>query len=299
MAKPSIKAAKRRTRKPLEPARKISDRQLLIHWAVVLQQQQLWIAQIITSLGAPLFPGLCNQILQKLSRDHFNNWLEEGVPVDLIEGLLKASIEEKSVTREIATRLKGKVVSSLRDLVAGKIGNSDNLNENVKEVRSTVMVDRICERFPNKKFPIVEENEDARSYAFLDAWEELNRMNEAIIKDLWLLPTAENEFEAVLFERWQSRVLPALKGLGIHLLPMLLKGKDVNYLPSSLAKDRIDRLKHKNAKKRTGMEVDDQILDRHLSGGSNPEEAKAISRNRFAKCMQGSRSVWAGDWPRC
>jgi hypothetical protein len=253
-------SAKRQAKKTL------SNKELLVHWGSVILHQQLWIAQIIQSLGSPLLPGQTNQILQKLSVKDLEAWLEEEeVPFNLILGLLQASLEERSVRTEIASRLKGEVVSRLLDVTAGKTGRSGSLKKDIKEIRSAVMVDRIREEFPNEKFSITEENEDARSYAFFDGWKELARMAESIIEDPWVFPAAENEFEAVLIERWQSQVLPALKGLGIQLLPILLKTKDVNYIPSRLAKDRIDRLKAKKAKKRTGIEIEyDEVLDDEL-----------------------------------
>jgi hypothetical protein len=291
MPKGSTKAAKRQTRNPSAPAGKISNRELLIHWAVVLQHQQLWIAQIIESLGAPLLPGLCNQIRRTLSLDHFKAWLEEEeVSLYLILGLLEASREERSVRAEIARRLKGKIVSSLLDVMAGKTGQDGDLTKDVKEIRSAIMVDRIREKFPNEKFSITEENEDAKSYAFFDGWKELARMAESIIEDPWRFPAAENEFEAVLFQRWQSQVLPALKGLGIQLLPILLKTKDVNYIPSSLAKDRIDRLKAKKAKKRTGIEIEyDEFLDDELFASAwfnKSAEDEAIDSEGYANLVR-------------
>jgi hypothetical protein len=214
---------------------------LLIDWALILQHQQLWINQIITSLDCPLLPGQSNQILQKLSAKHFETWLEEGVPLELVAGLLAASIKERTVRREIGRRLTGEVVSRLLDERAGQIPYSDYLEKNVRTIQSIFMIGKR----PDKRWNATEEDQqEAQRDAYVDAWEELYKQTEQILTEPWALPPAESDFEAALLARWQEQVLPALKQqLGVAL-PALVNPEAVNYIPARVKKDRMDRIRH-------------------------------------------------------
>src|SRR5262245_54733159 len=113
---------------PKRQAKKtLSNKELLVQWAIVLQHQQLWIVQIITSLGYPLLPGHTNLIRQKLCAEVLEAWLDEGAPLELVVGLLAALIEETTVRREIGRWLTGEIVSKLLDMRAGQIRTGDNL----------------------------------------------------------------------------------------------------------------------------------------------------------------------------
>src|SRR5262249_26659916 len=227
---------------PKRQAKKtLPNKELLIHWARVRQNQQLWIAQIITSLGCPLLPGHTNQILQKLSAKDLEAWLEEGAPLEFIAGLLAALIEEKTVRREIGQRLTGEVVSKLLDTRTGQIPNSDNLEENVKTIQSIFKIERMQDK---RRGATAQDHQEVQSEAYADAWEELYKQTEQILTEPWSLPATDNNFEAALFARWQEDVLPALKRLGVGL-PILVNPEAVNYIPARIKMDRKDRTRHR------------------------------------------------------
>ncbi len=206
-----------------------------------------------------------------------------GFPLNLISGLLKASNEESSVRKEIAGRLTGAVVSRLIDVRGEKVGRSDSLPDNLREIRRAFMVDRI------KAKQSIPDDEDARSDVFLDAWTELNRQAESIIKTSWPLPTAESAFEADLYERWQTDVLSALKNRWIAFLPILVEREAVNYMPARIKMDQIDRARSKAAKKRKGIEVEyDETLHEEplMPAGDNSEETKLLESEGVRKRLK-------------
>lgn len=227
-------SAKRQAKKTL------SNKELLVHWASVILHQQLWIARIIQSLGAPLLPGQPNQILQKLSVKNLEAWLEEGAPLEFVTGLLAALIEEKTVRHEIGRRLTGEVVSKLLDARAGQIPDSESLNENVRTIRSIFKVEIMQDK---RLGATAEDHEEVQSDAYADVWEELYKQTERILTESWPLPVTESNFEAALFARWPEHVLPALKRLGVSL-PILVNPEAVNYIPARVKMDRIDRVRH-------------------------------------------------------
>jgi hypothetical protein len=251
-----------------------SNKELLIHWALVRQNQQLWIAQIITSLGCPLLPGHTNQILQKLSAKDIEAWLEEGAPLEFVAGLLAAFIEEKTVRREIGGRLTGEVVAKLLDTRAGQIPKGDNLEENVKTIQSIFKIERTQDK---RHGATAQDHQEVQSDAYADAWEELYKQTEQILTEPWSLPATDNNFEAALFARWQEDVLPALKRLGVGL-PILVNPEAVNHIPARVKMDRIDRTRHQGVdamskSKYLGLlESDEDFWQRHADGEKSAED---------------------------
>ena len=236
-------------RKKQKPSNFQTNKELLILWARVLQAQQLWIMQILQSVGVPLLPGFIGStvesIRRQLSLEHFNTWLDEGVPRELLDGLLQAILEEQRTRTEIKCRLVGEVVDRLIESKV-RAGDTDNLPKEVNQMRSVFMVERVRA----KRGLTPADDEDAKSDAFLDVWEELSRQAESILNTPWPLPAAETDFEANLFDRWQTDVLGALKARLSWLFPVLVQPQAVNYLPRSAAMDRIDREKNRTAQKR-------------------------------------------------
>jgi hypothetical protein len=245
------KVPKKRPRQPSNP-------DLLLHWALTIQHQQLLIAEIVQCLGAPPLPGHVGQLHKHLSVTHFENWLkEEDVPLELVAGLLDVSIEERATRKVIGERLTGHVVSKLIDLHTRR--NSDR---DVSDIRNVFQVDRvkaerpeIIRREEGRGEFFEKDHEDERSDAFEDAWKNLCDQTEKILSaDCWL-PFPQNDFELALFERWQSKVLPALNDLGPGFLACLMDPEAVNHIPARRAKDKIDRIRRTTAQKRgSGVE---------------------------------------------
>ena len=240
-----------------------SNKELLIYWTQVGLHQQLWIADIIQALGAPLLPGATNEIRRNLSPNHFRAWREEGVPAELINGLLAACAEEQATRAKIAARMRGEMTRRLIDLLGGRLGRQDSLSENIKQIQRVFMVEKVSSFSDGP-----EEREDRKSDAFEDAWKALCDVTQRLIEESWPLPVGKNEFETKLFEIWQPQVLPALRAW----LAILVAPDAVDYIPAKVKSKNIDRWRYANRKKRRGKEVqlDENVeLELMSSGHSN------------------------------
>ena len=244
------------------------------------------IVEIVQCCGAPLLPRLVGRIHKQFSVTpvaHFENWLnEEDVPLELVACLLDVSIEERATRKAIGERLVGPVVSKLLDLHTGRKSDRD-----VSGIRNVFQVDKVKAKRPSfikeaGKVKVEEDHEDERSDAFEDAWKNLCDQTEKILSADCLLPFPQNDFELALFEKWQSKVLPALNALGPGLLACLIDPDAVNYIPARRDLDKIDRIRRATAQKR-GPVVEHQEYNEAEEGDEADETSVKLYRPRGTK----------------